>query len=406
MPNPYQTLGRRTLAYLVDSGLWLPALLVFANPFMAVAAFILLFLVFVSVAPFYRVFMLSTTGTTIGKLMTGLSVVRASDLGRPGILRILVRESPHIIFFLPLVVGGITAMPLVFVFWCAFHLFAFVWTGLSAQDRSMMDRLAGTVVVRRSWLWEARQALARGEPVTLIDEVSLPVTQVVPPMPPRRVAAPRATAQESERSPSMPLEPIATAPLATVRQRLEAFAVDAAIVVALLSVTLRAAGALPGYRLFLAAVITWLTVAAYTIVMQQVAGSTLGKRHCGIAIVTVETREPIRGYAAFLRGAPCLFAGLLPSLLLLGVADTDLFVAVPAGDSRIGHLLRSLDSSTLLMVGAFAVGQVGWLGLYAYGILFGAERQSLGDRFAQTIVVYHPQAAGRRPMGGVPTTPR
>ena len=92
----------------------------------------------VAVPILYETVMVAAAGRTVGKMLLGLHVVRRSDGGRPGWLPALTRGTPS---------GVLAAGPTVAAVLMVLSILPMV--GDTRLQRSLQDRIAGTVVVQR-----------------------------------------------------------------------------------------------------------------------------------------------------------------------------------------------------------------------------------------------------------------
>ena len=108
--------------------------------------------VLVAVPILYETIMVATVGRTVGKMLLGLHIVRRPDGGRPGWLPALTRGAPA---------GILAAGPQVAAILMVLSVLPMV--GDTRLQRSLQDRIAGTVVVQRQRPWGARSAAGPGE---------------------------------------------------------------------------------------------------------------------------------------------------------------------------------------------------------------------------------------------------
>ncbi|MYI56713.1 MAG: RDD family protein [Acidimicrobiia bacterium] len=105
----------------------------------------------VAVPILYETVMVATAGRTAGKMLLGLHVVRRSDGGTPGWLPALTRGTPS---------GILAAGPTVAAVLMVLSILPMV--GDTRLQRSLQDRIAGTVVVQRQRPWGARSPAGSG----------------------------------------------------------------------------------------------------------------------------------------------------------------------------------------------------------------------------------------------------
>jgi len=112
-------------------------------------------------------------GKSIGKLLTGLYIVRRSDLGKVSLQALIVRNLP---VPLVLVCAGVMSVLLFYLAPELLHIggpvtfffgLAYIFGGVDGKDHATIgDRWADTVVIKR-WKWAAVQSASSG-----IEEVS------------------------------------------------------------------------------------------------------------------------------------------------------------------------------------------------------------------------------------------
>ena len=105
----------------------------------------------VAVPILYETVMVATAGRTVGKMLLGLHIVRRSDGGTPGWLPALTRGTPS---------GILAAGPTVAAVLMVLSILPMV--GDTRLQRSLQDRIAGTVVVQRQRPWGARSPAGSG----------------------------------------------------------------------------------------------------------------------------------------------------------------------------------------------------------------------------------------------------
>ena len=105
----------------------------------------------VAVPILYETVMVATAGRTVGKMLLGLHVVRRSDGGTPGWLPALTRGTPS---------GILAAGPTVAAVLMVLCILPMV--GDTRLQRSLQDRIAGTVVVQRQRPWGSRSTAGSG----------------------------------------------------------------------------------------------------------------------------------------------------------------------------------------------------------------------------------------------------
>jgi uncharacterized RDD family membrane protein YckC len=100
--------------------------------------------VVVATAPLqlYQLWLGASEGTSIGKRMEGIRMVRASDGGRPGFVRALARE-----WLVPLACG-VAGLLGAGAFW---GLELLILVGSTADRRTLRDHVAGTRVMTGGW---------------------------------------------------------------------------------------------------------------------------------------------------------------------------------------------------------------------------------------------------------------
>ena len=147
--QPAEVLGSllaRLSARMLDAALMLIAVLAGAS--LSNAGRIALL---VAVPILYETVMVATAGRTVGKMLLGLHVVRPSDGGTPRLLAALTRGTPS---------GILAAGPTVAAVLMVISILPMV--GDTRLQRSLQDRIAGTVVVQRQRPWGARSAAQAG----------------------------------------------------------------------------------------------------------------------------------------------------------------------------------------------------------------------------------------------------
>ena len=106
----------------------------------------------VAVPILYETVMVATAGRTVGKMLLGLHIVRRSDGGTPGWLPALTRGTPS---------GILAAGPTVAAVLMVLSILPMV--GDTRLQRSLQDRIAGTVVVQRQRPWGSRSTAGSGQ---------------------------------------------------------------------------------------------------------------------------------------------------------------------------------------------------------------------------------------------------
>ena len=135
--EPLGSVLARLSARLLDAALMLLAVLAGAS--LSNAGRIALL---VAVPILYETVMVATAGRTVGKMLLGLHVVRRSDGAKPGWLPALSRGTPS---------GILAAGPVLAAVLMVLSILPMV--GDTRLQRSLQDRIAGTVVVQRRRPW-------------------------------------------------------------------------------------------------------------------------------------------------------------------------------------------------------------------------------------------------------------
>ncbi|HSP42193.1 MAG TPA: RDD family protein [Luteolibacter sp.] len=175
VPPRYQTFGKRFLAGIVDSIVFIPLMvadlliLQEGRPIPLLAGWAIISFMSYSV---YSVVMHALYGQTLGKMATKVKVLAASETSVPGFKRALLRESVYIMtmiasvvwFIVILLQDGFTAAYLESNVNLAIGLFSIGWVFLelvtmlmNPRRRALHDYIGGTVVVNPPFIRDSEQ---------------------------------------------------------------------------------------------------------------------------------------------------------------------------------------------------------------------------------------------------------